>query len=183
MAEELLEKIPPETRWAITAKILTRFLIATGSKTLGPLMSKSEGVLAPVMGYEKINEINEKIYRDIAKWFTPWVKEMLNIPVEDAIGAEKLLTVVARLQNGPEQEVETVEVTPERVVWRITKCAWWERFKELKINPGLKICETTCTVYNKEGLKAVNHKLTYKKTKAMPWGDPYCESVIEFKDE
>jgi len=34
-----------------------------------------------------------------------------------------------------------------------------------------------------EGLKAINPKFTYKFTKVMPRGGPYCEVVIEFKEE
>lgn len=33
------------------------------------------------------------------------------------------------------------------------------------------------------GVKAVNPKIAYKLTMAMPWGDPYCEEVYELRDE
>ena len=52
MAEELLEKIPAEKRWAITAKILTGFQVLRGEISVAPLLGIGEGVFAPVMGAE-----------------------------------------------------------------------------------------------------------------------------------
>ena len=78
---------------------------------------------------------------------------------------------------------ETIEATPERAVWKVTKCEWWERYKEFEVDPELSPCAPTDQAWGEAGLKAVNPKLTYKITKAMPWGDPYCECVIELKEE
>jgi hypothetical protein len=113
----------------------------------------------------------------------PWIKEMFNISVEDAIGAAKLVLVAGRSLQGPELESEIIEATPERAVTRVTKCAWWERNKENGLTPVLMICPAGHQAWGEEGLKAVNPKLTYKLTKTMPWGDPYCEEIIEFKEE
>jgi hypothetical protein len=35
---------------------------------------------------------------------------------------------------------------------------------------------------SEDGLKAINPKITYKFTKAIPWGKSYWEEVIEFKN-
>ena len=181
--KELLEKIPAEKRWEITAKFLWRFLISTGVTIVAPEMGKGEGWIAPVLGWEKVEEIATKIWAEGGRKFYPWVKETFNIPVEDAIGAAKLSIVAGRLVQGPEMEGEIVEATPERTVVRWTNCTSWERHKELELDPGLNPCPPSHEAGFEAGLKAINPKLTFKITKAMPWGDPYCEDVYEFKDE
>ena len=180
---ELLEKIPAEKRWEITAKILTGLTVLRGSKTMVPLLGKGEGIFAPVMGFEKFAEIMKKIFCEGGRKFYPWVKETFNISVKDAIGAAKLVDVVGDLLTGPEWEGEFVEQTPERVIWRDTKCPWWERYKEFEVDPVLRTCESGCHAWVGEGLKAVNPKITFKLTKSLPLGDPYCEFVWEFKEE
>jgi len=166
---EILEKIPCETKWKITAQTLTGAFTA-----LGP-------ILIPIVGKEKWQEITDNIFGGGGKMAFPQIKEAFNIPVEDAIGAYKLYQTVAQLQMGPESEFEYVEETPERVVVRYTKCPWWERAKELGVKPEFRICPDGHQAWGDEGLKAINPKFTHKVTKAMPKGDPYCEVIIEFK--
>ena len=124
-----------------------------------------------------------EVFGDGANILFPMFKEMFNIPVEDAIGAVKLFNVAAILLKGPGQEGYNVEEAPERVVVRWPKCVWMERYKEYEVEPAFIPCPEGHQAWNEEGLKAVNPKITVKLTKAMPWGDPYCEDVIEFKDE
>ena len=181
--EELLEKIPAERRWEITAKILTGLGTMIGSKIMPQILGKEEGIFAPVLGREKWIEIQKKIFGESGRKFVPWVKEMFNIPVEDAIGAFKLTYVAVKLAFGPEVEFEIVEASPEEAVARCLTCPWWERTKELGVKPELRVCEPGDQEFCDEGLKAINPKFTCKHTKAMPWGDPYCDFVIEFKDE
>jgi hypothetical protein len=183
MVEELLEKIPPEKRWKITAKILTGLQVLRGEKSVAPLLGIGEGVFTPVMGAEKWQEIHVKIYGDGGKITFPLFKEMFNIPVENAIDADNLSEVVAAVSFGPELEGYIVEKTPEKVVARTTRCAYMERYKEFEVDSALIPCVRGCPAWYEEGFKAINPKLTYKVTKAMPLGDPYCEHVYELKDE
>ena len=110
------------------------------------------------------------------------IKEMCNLSVEDAIGAALLLNVVGALTFGNEWKIEYIEKAPKRVVLRTTKCPWMERYKEFEVDHGHIVCPTSHQLFVGEGLKAVNSKITYKLTKAIPWGDPYCEEFIEFKE-
>jgi hypothetical protein len=183
MAEELLEKIPPERRWEITSKILSRFMVLRGEESVAPLLGKGEGIISPIWGAEKWQEIHIKVFGDGGKHLFPMFKEMFNLPVENAIDADNLVTVVATLMNGPENTPEVVEATPERVVGRIIKCTWMERYKECDIDRAFIPCVHGDQAWGEEGLKAVNPKISYKITKAMPLGDPYCESIVEFKEE
>jgi len=186
MVEELLKKIPTEVKWAITAKALWRLTVLRGDKIIAAILGKGEGIIAPVMGAEKWMEINEKIYGEGGKQFYPWIKETFNIPVEDAIGAAKLVYVGETFMTGPEgaeRETEIVEATPERVVVRTTKCPVWERYEEFEVDPALRACDPGHPIMIEEAFKIINPKITYTLTKALPRGDPYYEEVFGFKEE
>lgn len=183
MVEELLEKIPAEKRWAITAKILADILVVQGEKITAPIIGKGENIIAPVKGAETWTEINVKIFGGFFKQWWPLIKETFNIQVNDAVGAANFVGAAAKLQSGPEWEFEYSEATRERTVVRVTKCAWWERYKENEVRPEFIPCLPTCEVEIGEGLKVVNPKITHKLTKARRRGDPYCEYVYEFKKE
>jgi len=142
MAEELLEKIPPENRWAITARTLWRFIVLRGDKIIAPLLGTAKDIISPLWSKEKWYEINDKIWGDGGRYFYPWAKETFNIPVEDAIGAAKLLQFVEKLVLGPEQESEIIEKSRERVVIRRTKCTLWERYEEFEAEPEFRACDT-----------------------------------------
>jgi len=183
MVEELLGKIPIESCWSITAQTLLRILVVRGERSIAPELGKGQGVIAPIMGAEKWQEIADKVcVSEGGRALVPMIKEMFIIPVDDAIGTAKLAIIAAILQSGPEWAYELVEATRKRVVIRYTTCPWWNRFKENEINPELTSCYPVHLTFMEEGFKLVNPKLTYKLTKAMPWGDPYCEGVIEFKE-
>jgi hypothetical protein len=179
---ELLKKIPAHKCWEITAKILTRFTMLRGSKTTAPLLGEGEGIISPVMGYEKYNEIQAKIMGREAHKVFPMVKERFSIPVDDVIGAIKLYIVAVTLMGGPEYKFEIIDANPNRVVVRRTKCPWRERYNERQIDPGLWVCPAGHQAWCEEGLRAVNPKLAYKLVKTLTWGDQYCEAIIEFKD-
>ena len=59
---ELLETIPVEKRWEITAKTLLRILALQGEKIVAPELGKEEEIIAPVLGAQKWIEINMKIF-------------------------------------------------------------------------------------------------------------------------
>ncbi len=179
---ELLEKIPVELCWFITAKTLVRFAVLRGVKTVFPLLGEGEGVIAPILGWEKWKEIIEKVHSDNSKRLHKFTKETFNISVEDATGAAKLHIVAWQFQQGPEMEAKLVEAVPKRAVIRWTKCAWWERYEEFRVDPELRGGCHIHEGWSDEGLKEINQKLTYKLTKSLVRGDPYCEAVIEFKE-
>ena len=180
--ETLMENIPVEKCWAITAKALSGLNLLS-IILIRSFMGKGDGIISPLMGWEKYDEVSRKTWGEGGRRLFPWVKERFNIQVEDAIGADKLTEVASTLTCGPEQTFEKGEATPERVVGRVTKCVWIERYKELEVDPALSTCPAGDQAWGEEGLKAIDPKLTYKVTKAMPWGDPYCEFVYEFKEK
>jgi len=178
----LLERIPTEKCWEITAKILTRHLVVMTKKTSVPILGKGEGIIELVDGWKKWREITGKTWRAVGTMMYPEIKETFNVPVTDAIDAAKLYILARTLMAGPEMEAELVEAKTERAVVRWNKCTWWERYKEHEVDPGLTVCDAGHQAFTEEGLMVINPKLAYKLTKALPRGDPYCEGVIEFKE-
>jgi hypothetical protein len=184
MAKELLEKIPLEKRWAITAKFLGTFAVLRGEKRVATAMGKEEGIISPLLSVEKWNEVNRKAWgEEGGRKQAPWVIETFNIPVEDAIGAARFMSFVTVISCGPEWESEIVEKSKDKSIVRTTKCPWWNRHKELDADPDIASCYPPHEAWIKSGLKAINPKIIHKLTKAMPRGDPYCEDVFEFQDE
>jgi hypothetical protein len=183
MAEELLKKIPAETRWEINAKIMSTLFVIRGEKIVAPALGKGEGIISHLWGADKWKEIHVKIFGDAGRQLMSWFKEMFNIPVEDAIGAAKLANVAATLLQGPEWNFEIVEATPERVVNRITKCVWMERYREFGVDPAFIPCVSGCPAWHQQGFNATIPKLACKTIKQMPKGDPFCEYIYEFAEE
>jgi len=170
MSEELLKKIPAETKLAYTANTLTASIT---------LLNK---VLAPLVGSEKYNELNNKIWGEGAAILFPMIKKDFNIPGDDAIAAMNVFDVVANITISPEFEAERVEESPKRVVQRTTKCPWMERANEYGLTAEFASCPEGHQAWGVGGCKALNPKLTHKMTKFMTKGDPYCEYVVELEE-
>ena len=184
MAEELLEKIPIEKRWAITANILEIFALLRGEKRIVDELGKGEGIISPILGAEKYDEINKKAWgEEGGRKNAPSFVEKFNISVEDAIGAAKFMYCVVVLSCGPEWEPEIVEKRKERAIVRTTKCPFWKLYTDYDVDHDIVSCTVPHEAWIKSGLEAINPKITYKLTKAMPRGDPYCEDFFEFQDE
>ena len=128
-------------------------------------------------------EINTNFVVEGGRQFNLMVQKMLNMPVEDAIGAANLAIVAGALLMGPGLDEEIIEKSRERAVIRITKCPLWEGYEEFEVEPEVRVGDDGHHAMFEAGLKAVNPKLTHRITKALEKGDPYCEVVIEFKDE
>ncbi len=183
MAEELLEKIPPERRWALTANIIGKLFVMRGEKIIAPVLGKGEGIISHIWGAEKWKEIHEKIWGDGGAQICQLVKETFNIQVEDALGAAKVFIIVETLIWGPESEHEIVEETPGRVVVRITKCPNWEKYEEFYVDPAFIPCLETHVAAGKEGCKTINPKITGTLIKSRLRGYLYCDDVYELRDK
>jgi hypothetical protein len=147
---ELLNKIPAEICWALTAKILGIFAIMRGEKITAPILGVGEGIMSPLLSVEKWKEINTKAWgAESGMELLPWIKETFNISAEDAMGADKVSIIAATFKAGPEalNASEIVEAIRERVVRRITKCMWWERYRECEVDPEYIPCLTTCQAF------------------------------------
>ena len=68
--------------------------VIRGEKIIAPLLGKGEGILSPIWGAEKWQEIHIKIFGDGGKLLFQMFTEMFNIPIENAIDAAKLSMVV-----------------------------------------------------------------------------------------
>ncbi|WP_287587800.1 hypothetical protein [Candidatus Borrarchaeum sp.] len=169
-SKELLEKTPEKTRWEIATKTYT------GS------VAGYDIFVGQAMGKEKWIELHDNLWGEGGKMTYPQIKEAFNIEVKDAPSAGTLVGLVALLGQGPEYEWEITESTPERQVLRITKCPWFNRYTEFGLKPEDMICAGGHIAFVGEGIKAVNPKIKHTLTKAMPWGDSYCEGVFELEE-
>jgi hypothetical protein len=171
MAKEIVEKIPSETCWLITAQSYTAGTVA------------EHQTLCELLGKEKFQEMNDHAWAEGGKMAYPQIQQSFKIAADDCIGASNLVGVVALLvAGGPEYEWGPVgEETPERVVYRITKCPWMERYKEQNVKPEFRMCPSGHEKFVNAGLEAVNSPVVQKLTKFMPRGDPYCEVIYELK--
>jgi hypothetical protein len=174
MAEDLsreeLKKIPTETRWNIATQSYT------GS------IAGYDIFVGQALGKEKWQELHDNLWGEGGKMTFPQIKEAFNIPVDDTIGASILTGVVCLLSQGDEWEWENPELTPKRTVVRVTKCPWFNRYKEFGVKPEDMVCPGGHIRFTGDGVKAVNPKIKHTLTKAMPWGDPYCEGIFELEE-
>ncbi len=112
----------------------------------------------------------------------PQVKEAFKLPCENAIDAANLGGFIVYLQHGPEWEWETTEESPKRYVSKTINCPWFKRYTEFGIKPEDMVCPGGHIAFVGEGLKTVNPKIKHTLTKAVPWGDDYCEDVWEMEE-
>jgi len=146
--EEIVEKVPAEERWKIAGKAYT------GS------IAGYDIFVGQAMGKEKWQELHDNLWGEGGKMTMPQIKEAFNLPVENAIDASVLVSVAILLQHGPEWEWENPEMSPKKVVYRITKCPWFNRYTEFEIKPEDMVCPGGHIRFSGDGIKAVNPKLT-----------------------
>ncbi len=162
----MIEKISGETRWAISTKAMT-----------GTIMAHAM-VMKDALGEEKFLDAFEKIWFEAGKGIKEIV-DAFGLPVDNAKSIEEAMRLSALIAMGPEFESETVEATEDMVVVRFTKCPWHERWKELGLD--YPYCNSGHTGYGNGAIEALNPAFTFKLTKNMTRGDPYCEHIIERK--
>jgi len=161
-----LKEIPMETRWALVCRSYTWADTMYAKALLGEV------------GRKGMEEIQKKIYTTAGKGAKRRA-DALGLSAKDAQGAAEVLQTIKFISNGPEEKMETVEATPERAVVRCLECSRANRRKEMGITDDL--CSALSQAWWDSGAKSFNPKLTATLTKAMPWGDPYCEWAIELQ--
>jgi hypothetical protein len=163
---EALEKIPAETRWEMATKGLTGAWLVVAN------------ALKDAVDEEKWNEFNRGLWYQTGKGAKEFA-DTLGLTAESPRDIHEVMGLLAMAGMGPEFELEVVEATEDRCVGRTSKCPWHERWKEL----GLKwdFCSVGHQGWNDGGVESLNPNFTYKLTKNMVRGDPYCEWIIERK--
>jgi len=161
-----LKKIPMETRWAF----------ASGAFTYtDTLLSKA---LFDQVGREAMEEIHRK-WQTAAGQGAKQTANALGLSAQNAKEAAEVISTLTFIYCGPEEKFETVEATPERAVVRCLVCPRANRRKEMGITDDL--CSAMSQTWWDSCAKSFNPQLTATLTKAMPWGNPYCEWVIELQ--
>ena len=92
--KKLLEKMPAEKCWALSAQTLTRFSVLRGSKIMPSVLGEEEGVIAPVWGLEKFEEIFEKGGFDAVIGNPPYLF-ITEIPMADRYYYQKMYSTIS----------------------------------------------------------------------------------------
>jgi hypothetical protein len=164
--EDNLEKIPMETRWAITSGAFVYLAIS------------EDRALFDKVGREKYNQIKKE--SGLASGARNKKNaENFGFTGDDAKAVAAMATALVTMYYGPKEKFEIVNGTAEKALVRNLNCAYWDTLQ------ARKITDDTCSSWSQnwwEGfVTAMNPKLTLKLVKARPWGDSVCEWVIEYK--
>ena len=166
--KEMVENIRAEVRWNIATQASTGTSVAL------------DAAFNEAVGPETRKEILTKIYEGSA----PAVKQIidaLGLPTDNAEAAVKAIDCANIVMFGTEMQMDLTEATPQKVVGKVTGCAFPLRMKEL----GVKMdCLPVCTAYQQATFKAVNPKLKINiGDKCINRGDAYCgEYVVEMQE-
>ncbi|GEM_PF-587509 len=111
------------------------------------------------------------------------IKDMIDsmgLKAEDAMEILDSWEILTRILIG-NCEYETLEANEDKVVVHLKNCPIMDSLKETG-SPGIKLFEG-CSEYGKALVETLNPKYAQKFTKTMCKGDPYCEIVVELRDE
>jgi hypothetical protein len=163
---DAIDRIPEKTRWEIATKGLTGAYIA---------ISKA---LKDAAGQEKFEEFNGALWFKAGKGAKEFANG-LGLPTESARDIEEVTHLLAKASMGPEFGFEVVEDSKDRCVGRTTQCPWHKRWKEQGVD--FDTCGAGHQNWGAGATQSLNPAFTFKLTKNMLHGDPYCEWVVERK--
>lgn len=162
-----IDDIPAGLRWEIAAK----------SATALPIVY--DMIFRKVLG-EKYDHIELPIWVEGGKEVKK-IAQALGLPVENARDISNTYGIISKIIFGPELKMNLVEKSADRVVSHGLECPLLNRAVEMGANPALLI--GACQAYSRSAIENLNHKYTIRTTKRKCRGDPYCENIIELKNE
>jgi len=166
MSEGYLDKIPMETRWAVTSGGFVYYAIS------------EDKALFDKVGKEKYNEI--KFKNGLASGARNKKQaEKFGFTGNDAESTAAMAIALVTMYYGPKEKFEIVNGTGEKALVRNINCAYWETQKARKITGD--ICSSWSQSWWEGFVTAMNPKLSLKLVKARPRGDSVCEWAIEHK--
>ncbi len=98
-------------------------------------------------------------------------------PVAEAGELVETLEVISNVIFGPEFDLEILEQEEDKVVMKITSCPMLNRAR--KLGRDEVALSHACQSYCRSVVESLKEGQTYRYTKRMCAGDPYCENVIE----
>ena len=98
---------------------------------------------------------------------------------ETAGDVERAMHLLEKASMGPEFVFEVVESTKDRCVGKTTQCPWHKRWKEQGVD--FNTCGVGHQKWGEGAAERLNPNFTFKLTKNMVLGDPYCQWVVERK--
>lgn len=163
---EKIETIPESTRWEMATKGLTGAYIAISN------------ALKQAVGQKKFDEFNGPLWHEAGRGARQFA-ESFELPTETAGDIEMATHLLAKASMGPEFVFEIVETTKDRCVGKTSQCPWHKRWKEQGLQ--MDTCGAGHQSWGDGAVESLNPNFTFKLTKNMLHGDPYCEWVIERK--
>jgi hypothetical protein len=163
---EVIEKVPIQMRWEIATKGLTAAYMACAN------------ALRDAVGGEKLDEFSVGLWSEAGRGIKEFA-DTIGLTIEDPRAIAEAMELLAVSAMGPEFEFEIVEATEDRSVGRTSKCPWHERWKELGLAGDF--CSSGHQGWGDGAVESLSPDFSFKLTKNMVRGDPYCEWVVERK--
>ena len=105
----------------------------------------------------------------------------LDLPLGNAREIHETFSTILSILTGLEFTIEDIKVTEGKSVSRVTVCPILNKANEMNLDPEKNV-QITCQSCTKSIIEHLNHKCTHYFNKTMCEGDPYCESVIEYRE-
>lgn len=164
--ESGIDKIPMETRWAVTSG---GFLYAQVA---------NDKALLEKLGQSEYNETKKKYGLSLGAQNKDRAKNF-GFTGNDAKSVAIAATALVNMYYGPKHNFEIPVANADRASIKCTNCAYWETTKAQKVTDDL--CSTFSQYWWEGFVTTMNPKLTLKLVKARPSGDPICEWKLSLK--
>lgn len=161
-----IDKIPEHTRWELATSGLTGAYIAISN------------ALQKAVGQEKFEEFNGGLWFEAGKAARDFA-DSFDLPTKTAGDIESVTHLLAQASMGPEFVFEIAESTENRCVGRTTRCPWHKRWKEQGLD--MDTCGVGHQRWGEGAVESLNPDFSFRLTRNMLHGDPYCEWVVERK--
>lgn len=156
-----VKDIPEATRWRMAAHVLTRLVVALGSR-------EESG--------EEISSFQRRICSEMADAILE-IADRYGMPRDHAADLVQTLGAVSVILFGPEFETRYIEGFPEEGVIRLAECPMFSEDAARGIPPDQ--VNRVCRAYVANAVSALNDDFTITITKARCLGDSFCEMIIE----
>jgi len=163
----MVEDIPRSQKWEISIKV------ARAVPLIYDIFFKKE--------FNPTHDENKQLmYFEVGKAFKD-LALALDLPLGNVRDIHETFSTILSILTGLEFTIEDEEVTEDKSVSKVTVCPILNKAKEMNLDPE-KSVQTTCRAHTKSIIEHLNHKCTHYFNKTMCEGDPYCESVIEYRE-
>jgi hypothetical protein len=160
-----ISRIPIEIRWRIATRMIT-FLPLAYNREFSDFLGENYATLEYPIFEEAAKDI-----RAIASAF--------QLPKHNAYGLARTMDVISSIFFGPGFQGETLEVSNEKALIRLTSCPLMNMADEIGVTA--ERIHQACTTCSKETVECLNPEYTINSSRSMCLGGAFCEMTIERK--